>query len=625
MRMELHFGVKLLSVAGRTVDGRILLSSIKRCSSFEEKILMNKLNVLFLPLFIPSLLFAQLFTKVSTGPVVSTPGDSRSVNFIDVNNDGWEDLFITNGPEGGATNYLYLNNGDGTFTAVSGGDIVTTTGSYDGATFADYDNDGDADGFVVTWWGQKNHFFQNEGNGAFTEDISIAPALPNTYSETASWGDYDNDGWLDLYVSNSGGDLKNLLYHNNGDGTFTKISTGAQSTDAFTSRGVTWIDFDLDGDEDLYVANEAGQANNFYRNNGDGTFTKITTGPEVSDSRSTMSASWGDIDNDGDPDLYTTNSGNFVGQQNQLYINNGDGTFTEVTTGDAVTDIGCSFSSAFEDYDNDGDLDLVVSNGFCNGNILNFLYLNDGAGNFTRDLSSIVDLSTPCSYGVAWGDVNNDGFPDLCFATCNNNNPFLNPKDIFYLNNGNGNHWLKVKLEGTTSNRSAIGAKVRVKATINGKPVWQYREVTAQSGYCSQNSMIVHFGLGNAATVDSLIIKFLGGGNTTLANIPVDQQLFVKEGSTTGIPSVNSVASLQCFPNPAKKNFSIALNVVNSETVTLRLMNVSGVVISEKEVAAKSGENLFQWNSPETDTLSGIYFLEASGKNWKQRTKIAFQ
>jgi len=426
-----------------------------------------------------------------------------------------------------------------------------------------------------------------------------------------------------LYVSNSEGDFKNLLYHNNGDGSFAKIFSGAQSTDNKTSRGVTWIDFDLDGDEDLYVANESSQPNNFYQNNGDGTFTKITTGPEVSDTRSTMSVSWGDIDNDGDPDLYTANSGNFVGQKNQLYKNNGDATFTEITTGEAVTDVGCSFSSAFEDYDNDGDLDLVVSNGFCNGSILNFLYLNDGTGGFTRDLSSVADLSTPCSYGVAWGDVNNDGFPDLCFATCNNNDVGLNPEDIFYLNSGNPNHWLQIKLEGTTSNHSAIGAKVKIKATINGNPVWQYREVTAQSGYCSQNSMIVHFGFGNASAVDSVVVQFPSGIDTVLTGISANQQLFVKEGSTTGIPGVNSMASLQCFPNPAGNNFSIMLNDVNSEMVTLRLLNAAGIIIGEKRVAAKPGMNLFQWNSAETDTLSGIYILEASGKNWSEKTSVS--
>jgi hypothetical protein len=548
-----------------------------------------KLNRYFLIslLAIPTLSFGQLFTKVTTGPVVTTSGDSRSVNFVDVNDDGWDDLFISNGPADGDNNFLYMNNGDGTFTAVAGDDIVSTSDPYDGAAFADYDNDGDLDCIVVTWWNKKNHVFKNNGNGTFTEDVTIAPATVNTYSETAAWGDYDLDGWVDLYVTNSDGDFKNLLYHNNQDGTFTKISTGIQSTESNTSRGTTWIDYDLDGDADLYVANELSEPNDMYRNDGNGSFTKITTGPQVSDAKSTMTASWGDIDNDGDPDLFTGNSGNFTSQKNQLFMNNGDGSFTEVTAGDVVTDSKCTFSSAFEDYDNDGDLDLAVSNGFCNGSILNFLYQNDGTGVFTRDMTSIADLSTPCSYGCAFGDVNNDGFPDLAFATCDNDNSGSDPDDIFYMNNGNGNHWLKIKLEGSNVNSSAIGAKVKIRSIINGNVVWQYREVTTQSGYCSQNSMNVHFGLGNAATADTLIIIFPGGKDTTITNLAPDQQLFVKEGNLTGIESPSAYASIKCFPNPVEDFFTMEINCLRSELVSFRLMSAAGNVSRRKNPFCK--------------------------------------
>lgn len=571
-----------------------------------------------IPLFLPAVLNAQLFTKVTTGSIVTHTGDSRSVNFIDVNNDGWDDLFITNGPEGGDVNFLYLNNDDGTFNMVSGDDIVSAIDPFDGATFADCDNDGDVDAITVTWWNQKNHFYLNNGNGTFTEETSAAPALPSTYSETASWGDYDLDGYVDLYVSNSDGDFKNLLYHNNGDGTFTKIVTGTAATDAFTSRGVTWADYDNDGDADLYVANESSQANNLYRNDGDGSFTKITTGPQVSDSRSTMSASWGDIDNDGDLDLYTANSGNFTGQKNQLYINNGSGGFSEVTSGDLVNDFGCSFSSSFEDYDNDGDLDIAVSNGFCNGTILNFLYQNDGQGNFTRDLSSITDLNTPCSYGCAWGDANNDGFPDLVFATCNNNS-LPDPVDLFYLNSGNGNHWIKIKLEGTKSNHSAIGARVKIKAIINGSPVWQMREVTAQSGYCSQNSLTVHFGLGDATTIDSVSIHFAGGNDTALLNIPANQTLFVKEAGVTGINETGNFSAMRCFPNPAFDSFTVLLNQKHSPTRTLRLLSLLGVLVDEKKISGT--ENPCEWKLA-MKPPRGIYILEAAGENWKERIPL---
>jgi len=172
------------------------------------------------------------------------------------------------------------------------------------------------------------------------------------------------------------------------------------------------------------------------------------------------------------------------------------------------------------------------------------------------------------------------------------------------------------------SNRFAIGAKVKIKAIINGNPVWQYREVTAQSGYCSQNSMIAHFGLGSTTNVDSLMVQFPGGLDTVITNISADQQLFVKEGTTTGISSLHPYASISCFPNPTENNFTVVLTLVNAEKVQLRLLNLSGIIVSNKEVDAKAGKNLFEWNSNELDTLSGTYFLEASGKNWKERTKM---
>lgn len=584
---------------------------------------MKQLFSLIFLLHCHAFLFAQLFTKVTTGPVVSAAGDSRSVNFVDVNNDGWDDLFITNGPETGDNNFLYLNNGDGTFTAVAGDDIVSSVDPFDAATFGDCDNDGDPDAVAVTWWNQKNHFYRNNGDGTFTEETSIAMAAPSTYSEAASWGDYDLDGFIDLYISNSEGDFKNLLYHNNGDGSFTKVLAGAMTSDAFSSRGITWIDYDNDGDADMYVANESSQENNLYRNDGNGTFTKITDGPHVNDSRSSMSSSWGDIDNDGDFDLYVANSGNFSGQKNQLFINDGSGIFTEIITGDAVEDMGCSFSSSFSDYDNDGDLDLAVSNGFCNGTIENFLYMNDGTGLFTRDLTSMADMTTPCSYGCAWGDVNNDGFHDLVFATCNNTGSGSDPVDLFYMNNGNGNRWIKIKLEGTHSNGSAIGARVKLKATINGTPVWQVREVTAQSGYCSQNSMTIHFGLGSTTLADSLVVLFPGGNDTVLTNLSSNQELFIKEASTTGIEDLSNHAMLRCYPTISSEYLIAEVkNVIPGETIRLRLIGSSGKVAEEKEFIVHSSFQSITWKP--LSPVEGMYILEATSNRWTAQCRIIF-
>lgn len=473
--------------------------------------------------------------------LVNTASDSRSVNFVDVNGDGWEDVFISNGSNPGTVNLLYLNNGDGSFTPVPEDSIVSHEGSFDGATFADADNDGDMDGFVVTWYGQKNKYYTNNGDGSFDYDTETELNSGFSYSETASWGDYDGDGFTDVYVSNSGGDKRNFLFRNLGNGHFEKIIPGVQSTDNKPSRSVNWVDFDQDGDMDLFVSNESEQTNDMYINDGAGGFTKLSDDPLVEAISSSMSSSWGDVDNDLDLDVFIANSKYFEEQDNQLFINNGDGSFTESDGGELTSDGGCSYGSNFADYDNDGDLDLVVMNGYCGGAIENFLYVNDGNGNFSRDLISIADFSTPCSYGGAWGDIDNNGFPDLIIATCNDGSGGEDPENMMFQNTGNGNNWLKIRLMGDVSNASCIGASILVKAVIDGNAVWQMREISAQSGYCGQNSLVAHFGLGDAGVCDSIMLLFPSGKDSVLLNVPVNQQIAVQEWSVVNMSDRSSI------------------------------------------------------------------------------------
>lgn len=472
----------------------------------------------------------SLFTKITDGAIVTTPADSRSVNWVDLNGDGWDDLFISTGPKPAANDLLYLNNKNGTFTAVTNDPIVQENGSCDGATFADADNDGDLDAFVVTWYGQPNFFFQNKGKGTFEYLPTVLTANKGTYSETAAWGDFDKDGWVDLFITNSEGDKHNLFYRNLGKGQFELVTQSPTTQDTSVHRSANWIDFDNDGDQDLFVTNENAPTNDLFRNNGKRKFTKIAENTFAKGSRSSMSSSWGDVDNDGDFDVLVANSGNFTPANNQLFLNNGKSGFTEVTAGAPVTDGGCSFGSAFGDIDNDGDLDLAVANGYCAGEIQNFIYVNDGKGNFIR---LPENFETPCSYGVAFSDYDQDGFLDLAIATCQLSKKVALPNNILYHNNGNKNNWLKIKLAGTTSNRAAIGTKVRVKATIDGKSVWQLREISAQSGYNGQNSLVAHFGLKEAMKVDSVVIEWTSGKRQVVKNVKPNQQLSLMEPGAT--------------------------------------------------------------------------------------------
>ncbi len=529
------------------------------------------------------------FTRVIEGDIVNTASDSRSVNFVDVNQDGWEDVFISNGPSSGQNNLLYLNDEGQGFTTVTDDPIVMDNGKSDGATFADVDNDGDLDAMVVTWHGQRNFFFRNNGDGSFTDETDAAPAMGGSYSETASWGDFDQDGFVDLLVTNSEGNFRNQLYQNEAGGTFSLVIGQQWLLQADLSRCVSWTDYDLDGDPDLFITNENNAKNDLLRNDGEGQFTPITAGSIVQSTRSSMSASWGDIDHDGDPDLFVANAGYYQEMNNQLFINEGDGTFTEITSGDAVTDGGCSYGSAFADVDNDGDLDLLVANGFCNNNLEDRLYVNDGTGSFTYAPDALPDMPERCSFGAAFGDLDQDGFLDLVIANCRNATGQAQPPNTYYHNDGNDNHWLTLRLEGTQSNRSAIGAKVRVKANINGSDRWQVREISAQSGYCGQNSLIVHFGLGDATLVDSLLVEWPSGQESVLTQQGVDTQLYLLEDINNHTQETTQSLPFQwtCSPNPVKESLHIDFQwngVKPGVDCQLTLIDTLGRVVAKRSI-----------------------------------------
>lgn len=470
---------------------------------------------------IPSLLLAQSFTKITTGPHVTDGVGSRSVNFIDVNNDGYPDLFVSNGEAGGQNNLLYMNNGDGTFAQDLADPIANDGLSSDGASFADINNDYLVDAFIGNWYGQNNRLYLNNGAG-FTLLAAALPSIQGGYTESCSWADYDNDGDLDLFVANSDGDLLNFFYINDGNGSFIRDNSTVISTDTDVSRSGLWADYDNDDDLDLYVCNEGASQNRLYENNGDGTFTKVLTGEPVTDIMNSWSGSWADFDNDGDLDLFVANNG---GELNALYQNNGDKTFTKLASNTVGLSFNSSASSSFIDYDNDGDLDLFVTNGWGSPQN-NLLYNNDGAGNYIQVSESPFTSDLGWSYGSGWADYDRDGDLDVMIAR------WLSETEdnTFYRNDiGSSNNWLGIKLNGTVSNSSAIGTQFSIVATINSNPVRQFREVSSQHGYCTQNSFEEIIGLGDATSVDSIIIDWPSGIQQVLTNVAGNQYLDLYE------------------------------------------------------------------------------------------------
>jgi enediyne biosynthesis protein E4 len=497
---------------------------------------------------------------------------------IDYDNDGRLDLFFVNGstlegfPAGGApTSHLYRNKGNGTFDEVTIKAGLAASGWGQGACVGDYDNDG-YDDLFVSYFGQ-NRLYHNSGKGSFQE-VTGSAGVGNTRTR---WGtgcaflDYDRDGRLDLFVANyidldlataptpdsglcrykgiqvacgppglTGG--RNALYHNRGGGTFEDVSekTGITSAKGTYGLGVSTLDFDNDGWVDVYVANDSNPSA-LYRNNHDGTFTDIGVASGCAYSQdgkpqAGMGVAIGDYDRNGTMDVFKTN---FAGDTSTLYANTGGG-FCEDRT--FVAGIGLNtrwlgWGTGWIDLDNDGWLDLFLTNGHVYPEVSQLkteagyqqrkvVYRNLGNGRFA-DISE--RLGSPVTdpkagRGSAFGDFDNDGQTDVAISNVND------LPDLFRLNGASGHHWTTLTLVGTTSNRNAIGARVRCLA--GGVAQWQ--EVRGGGSYMSQNDFRVHFGLGAAARIERVEVRWPNGNEEIWENLPVDSFQTLKEGGGRG-------------------------------------------------------------------------------------------
>ncbi len=548
------------------------------------------------------------FRKWTSGPVVNTPSDSRSINLVDMDGDGLDEIFISNGPSNGAKDFMYFNKGDFNF-AEDTLKFQSLGQSSVGASIGDISNSGKRSIFVASWYNQFNGLYFAE----FPDFWKGQNAPVRTYSETVALSDINNDGFLDLYVSNSGNgpaDNRNQVYMNDGSGKLNLLQQHPLTVDVDHSRGVSFIDFDNDGDTDLFICNENNTRNTLFKNNGDGTYSKVSAAGDLfSKTGSTMSASWGDINNDGNLDLLTTNAGFFTAQDNLIFINKGDGTF-ENPSSEIESDLSCSYSSSFADYDNDGDLDLVVTNGYCNGSLKNFLYLNDGNGVFSRDTLSITDLATPCSFGVAWSDLDNNGFQDLVIATCKNTSASALPNNLVYRNEGNGNNWLKLNLKGIQSNADAIGARVVTSALINGNTVNQTRVISSQTGYAGQNSLTVHFGMGDAVEADLIKIYWPSGVVQELSNAELNKTLEIYEPGNSSTGNQPELFSFTVSPNPASEKIFIHAQFRQSpDTLHLELNDLSGKSRLKSTFEKVSSDWKYTIDTHELSLHGGTYVL----------------
>lgn len=529
------------------------------------------------------------FTRINTGPG-AVPNGSSAAAWGDFNNDGWLDLFITS--FGGTQyNYCYTNNRDGTFTRVLPTFFPANNINSFGCAWADYDNDGwlDLVKGIGNPFGGPTQLYRNNRNGTFSNVTAASIGNVGPGANNVVWGDYDNDGFVDLFMAVGYNAPDNILLHNRGDGTFSRVTGNPMVTATGISGGAAWGDYDNDGRLDLIVSRTAA-ACLLYHNEGGGTFQRITNDAFNTDTNA-AGVSWGDYDNDGFLDLFIAH------QQtpNWLYHNNGDGHFTLLTNDVIYQMIGPSSGGAWADYDNDGWLDLFVAN--FRGN--SFLFRNDGHGGFLSVTGAVTEFGT--GQGAAWGDYDNDGFPDLLVPNVFTYSNFL------YHNNGNSNAWLTLKLEGRISNRAAIGAKVRIKATMGGRELWQLREISGGGSLGSQNDLRAAFGLGDATNAEIVRVEWPSGIVQQLTNIAARQFLTLAEPNAFITPAAAYV--------PAGTNVTLALHADLEPPLHVQ-WNRNGIAIAgatneQLNISAVQRADLGSYNVSLTNTATGFSFTTA--------------
>ncbi|HET9804754.1 MAG TPA: CRTAC1 family protein [Candidatus Acidoferrum sp.] len=508
--------------------------------------------------------------KANRGISINLEEFGPGVCVADFDGDGWPDIYFVNARERynrglDLRNALYRNNRDGTFTDVTDKAGVPGTAFGLGCVWGDYDNDGHPDLFVTQFG--KNVLYHNNGDGTFTDvtdKAGVGGLEIGQFHSGATFVDYDRDGKLDLYVNSyvtmdpekqrycelSGvmsscppaayKGSPNALYHNNGDGTFTNVTRKSKILEAETKGlAVGAADFDNDGWQDIFVANDGVRAYLFH-NLRDGTFEEIAevAGMAYNKYGQTLAAmciSLGDYDNDGFLDLYISD---FQGSSDHLWHNEGKGFFAEVSDVAGITTPTrnvLSFGGGFFDYDNDGWLDLFIANGHVYPEVEqvspttrykqhNSLFHNERNGKFAETTvpDGLSAVAARTGRGAAFLDYDNDGFVDVIVAN-NNDSPTL------LRNSGSGgNHFVNFRLVGTKSNRDAMGARIRVVAG----GISQIREIAGGGSYLSQSELRANFGLGAATKIDLVEISWPSGAKQSFKNVVADKFWLVTEGES---------------------------------------------------------------------------------------------
>lgn len=464
--------------------------------------------------------FSDIASEQGINATVTGNPLGGGMSFYDFDRDGWDDLSFTAAND---SCYFYVNN-EGVFEQLPS--LVYGDGNTKSLLWVDYDNDGDSD-LILTAENEPIKLLENDGDFNFS-NVTAESGIPfyNVQTNGASFGDYNNDGCLDLYLCafEVEGDLEdysryNHLYEGNCDGTFIDVTL-----EAGVSNGVklsfqgAWLDYNKDGWQDLYIINDRQYQNTMYRNNGDGTFTDVSTVSGTGVVIDAMSSTVGDYDNDRDLDIYVTNGP----EGNILLQNNGDGTFDNVSDETGVVLDLASWGASWIDHDNNGWLDLYVCTAIFQSwdSILDNRFYANNEAFFTQSNDLFLSDHSKYSFSSAVGDINNDGAMDIAVHNHLETIPFI------WLNSGNENNYIKVSVEGVQSNRDGIGTWIEV---FCGENVYT-RYIMCGQDYLGQSSQHQIAGIGDSEIVDSLQVTWLSGITDTFYDLEPNQNYFVVEG-----------------------------------------------------------------------------------------------
>ncbi|MFC1568695.1 FG-GAP-like repeat-containing protein [bacterium] len=564
---------------------------------------------------------------------------TSGVAWRDYDNDGDEDIIIG----GWENNVVLSNNSDGSFQRENQGSLMQ--GRFR-SRWADYDNDGDEDFIGLGWkYGHEKGLMNNQGGGVFYEAVGDFSWSPVFTAWTGSWGDFNNDGYVDFMLCNvvNGGSnsmMPQVVYQ------YTNVNGKAFSVEAALKNrsewiypsSVNWSDFDNDGDIDIYLCQGAeaefvnDEPQHIYLNDGQGHFEEVEIDGITGEYLFATSGVWGDYDNDGDFDLVITTNGF---QNNELYENLGGLEFRKVTESPVCLDEAHSFDASWCDYDNDGDLDLFIMNGHHGDN---FMYENLGNGELQRVYGNQFTQANYGSGTIAWHDYDRDGDQDMIMVS----DEYSMKKIHMFENTTEGNHWLNLRLEGIKSNRNALGAKVHVKAVIDGEMITQTREVN-NSTWLSQSSLEQVIGLGDAANAD-VMIEWPSGIWQMMEDVGADQFITIVEDTANAMSKLSGVSAREaldsdlldetlemesstpsefslspCYPNPFNPSTEIVYTLPRSSRVQVHVLNARGEVVQTLiQETQQAGNYQIRWNGLDQHgnaVPSGLYLcrLEADG------------